>query len=72
MEYGVDFVRLEDIKEGDLFLYMGLWRRAIRVSDKRVFYKEEYNFNSGKHTGSVAASKQFVEIPKRVVESSTP
>jgi hypothetical protein len=69
MEYGVDFVRLEDIKKGDLFLYMGLWRRATKIIGKTVYYEDAHGTSGGRKT--VAASKQFVEIPKKL-ESSTP
>jgi hypothetical protein len=71
MIYGVDFVRLEDIKKGDLFLYMGRWRRAVKIVDKKVHYRDEYAPNGG-NKGIVAASKQFVEIPKKLESSAQP
>jgi hypothetical protein len=71
MEYGIDFVRIENLKEDDLFLYMGLWRRVKRINGKKLVYSDEYSENKNKRTGEVSRNKQFVEISKIIKPSAT-
>jgi hypothetical protein len=54
---GIKFCRICELNIGDEFLYMGLWRKAVRIEERVVYYKTRENLR-----GSVSANKQFVEV----------